>query len=376
MRRGGLLICAVVAVLTLAQAGAALAAKSRTVRLKAPVPGAGQVTVLSFLLTFGGEGRAHHRSHVHLELHGKYGHGIFATVKLVQVPHKPGRYLGVLDVFHRTRAAAAALSSIGSGALNRPHAVSATAGFELTVQAVGARLYKETLKQNIVSSANEFELGPDEFCEPEDREEYLLSRGVLSAALLFSQPPGKLPPGATVASLANDALEELCDEEEDFQEHAEDEIGILPSVERLRSFLGVREVEEILVQLAFEGAWGFEGPQEVRLSGMFTTRTVRHSARSADSTNPITALKVVLPPAASIPRAVTNYICPARLPSASIVTSSNANDTLLCKGGDLPVGQGFNLNVQSSPAPASGMGAQIFAEQDGVLRGPYAVTGP
>lgn len=94
-------------------------------------------------------------------------------------------------------------------------------------------------------------------------------------------------------------------------------------------------------------------------------------ARAADTRHPLDAIKVVMPD-----RAVTNSLCPSQLPHATVSTTVVTNDTLTCDGGTLPLDQNFKVNIRTSPPPASGMGGKLFGRQDGVLRGPFAVTGP
>lgn len=53
-----------------------------------------------------------------------------------------------------------------------------------------------------------------------------------------------------------------------------------------------------------------------------------------------------------------------------------ANDTLLCQGGSLPVGQVFQMKVHTVPDPSPGMGGQVYARRAGVLEGPFSATGP
>lgn len=91
---------------------------------------------------------------------------------------------------------------------------------------------------------------------------------------------------------------------------------------------------------------------------------------------PISALRFAVPPAGNDPRRVTNYICPASLPSAHVDTTTTDNDTLVCDGGSLPVGQAFQLHVQTQPAPSAGMGGQVYAVRAGTTQGPFAATGP
>lgn len=94
------------------------------------------------------------------------------------------------------------------------------------------------------------------------------------------------------------------------------------------------------------------------------------------SGTPISALRFAVPPAGNDPRRVTNFICPTSLPSAHVETTTTDNDTLVCDGGSLPVGQAFQLHVQTQPPPTAGMGGQVYAVRAGTTQGPFAATGP
>ena len=131
-----------------------------------------------------------------------------------------------------------------------------------------------------------------------------------------------------------------------------------------------------MYHVGFTGQWAFVDPAEVTLSAMLTGAWAHGAAHTADSTNPVDAIKVVVPPAGSTPRAVTNYICPSQLPTPAITTTNHANDTLMCSGGSLPIDQQFMLNVQTSPPPGSGMGGQLLAHQDGAYLPPFSFGGP
>lgn len=121
--------------------------------------------------------------------------------------------------------------------------------------------------------------------------------------------------------------------------------------------------------------WDFVSAFEIALKDARFQTTTPGTSQSA-VTDPITAVKVVLPPADGTPRAITNMLCPAQLPMAQLLTTTNPNDTLVCSGGSLPVGTPFNLNVQTSPAPTAAMGGQMFGYQEGTFKGPFAITGP
>lgn len=132
--------------------------------------------------------------------------------------------------------------------------------------------------------------------------------------------------------------------------------------------------------LTADGLWSVFDPTEVRLAGRFSVLTgaprSQPVAHAADASSPIDAVKVVVPPAGSTPRQITNTLCPSQLPHATVSTTTSTNDTLTCDGGTLPVGQSFQLNVQTNPPPSSGMGGQLFGRQDGTFQGPFQITGP
>jgi hypothetical protein len=116
-------------------------------------------------------------------------------------------------------------------------------------------------------------------------------------------------------------------------------------------------------------AWSFFDPTEVHGSGAFTGPT----GTSLD------AVELWVPPVnPTTPRRITNFICPSQLPNGQIVTTTTDGDTLLCSGGQLPVGQTFQANVQTMPAPETGMGGRLFGRAAGSssFAGPFAVSGP
>jgi hypothetical protein len=117
-------------------------------------------------------------------------------------------------------------------------------------------------------------------------------------------------------------------------------------------------------------------PTEVKASGMFQASFSRMAGAGRAVTDPITAIKVVVPPMSATPRQVTNYICPTQLPTAQITTTRTNNDTLMCSGGSLAVGQNFNVNLQTNPAPTKGMGGQISAQQGGAFGPLMLFRGP
>jgi hypothetical protein len=227
--------------------------------------------------------------------------------------------------------------------------------------------------------ATQHRLGPYEFCSAPSERTYILGNAIIGAAYLLAGPLTELPANTTPSQLADDAVYELCDEVEDDEEgdYEEDDEPEFGGIQVLSSYLGAGEAQRMpTYRVLFSGAWHFEGPNEVKLTGVLSGIYTRPLAHSADSTNPVDAVKVVLPPAGTTPRKVTNYICPTQLPSAAITTTSSAQDTLTCSGGSLPLGQQFSLNVQSSPLPAGGMGGQLVVHQDGAYLAPFAITGP
>lgn len=121
--------------------------------------------------------------------------------------------------------------------------------------------------------------------------------------------------------------------------------------------------------------WDFVSAFEVAMKDARFQTTTPGTTQSA-VTDPITAVKAVIPPADGTPRAITNMLCPTQLPMAQLLTTTNPNDTLVCSGGSLPVGTPFDLNVQTSPAPTAAMGGQMFGYQEGTFKGPFAITGP
>ena len=115
------------------------------------------------------------------------------------------------------------------------------------------------------------------------------------------------------------------------------------------------------------------GPGEVRASDAYF---MRRQVTAAQTTSPITAIRVVLPPDGATNRQVTNYLCPSQLPVAAVETTNAPNDTLACSGGSLALEERFSMNIRMNPPPTSGMGGQIFGQQDGSFKGPFAITGP
>jgi len=373
-----LLLIAAAALIAAPTAADARAAPLQTLRLRVPIPAAGDLSILSFELSIGGEGRRHRRQLVSLKLVNHRETGVFAVERLRPVHGHLGRFLGVIEVFHRASAKAASLPAELDGfARASPFGAHAAREFndEFFVRAHNEHVIKEKLKDNIVMLAEAHKIGPDEFCDPHNLGTYLLGSELIGAAYDQAGPVTGLPTNTDVSQLADDAVNELCDavedfDEEDFEEDDEEED---PGIEILERYLGV---PPSAYRVGLSGAWVFEGADEVRFMGMLTGAWFTPLAHGADSRNPVDAIRVVLPRAGSTARAVTNYICPTQLPTATVTSTNSANDTLMCSGGSLPLEQSFSLNVQTSPPPAAGMGGQLLAHQDGAYLAPLSFGGP
>jgi hypothetical protein len=368
-----LLVSASVVALILAPAAHARAGSQRTLKIRVPVPAAGDLSVAAFEMSIGGEGKHHRKQAVDLLLRNHREAGVFALARLRPEPHHPGRFLGVLEVFHRGSAAKVAHAPIA-------RADGGFAGDEFLIRARNEHIVKEVIKGNIIELAELHHLGADDFCDPLSEQHYLLGNAIIGAAYVLAGPLTGLPAGTSPGALADDAVHELCDEVEDYgeEDYETDDEEEYPGIASLLGYLGHVSMTRPPsgYRVGFNGQWAFVDPMEVRLVATFTGLYIAGGARMADSTNPLDAIKVVLPPAGSTPRAVTNYICPSQLPTAAITTTSNANDTLMCSGGSLPINQQFTLNVQSSPPPSSGMGGQLLAHQDGAYLAPFSFGGP
>jgi hypothetical protein len=68
--------------------------------------------------------------------------------------------------------------------------------------------------------------------------------------------------------------------------------------------------------------------------------------------------------------------CPQQLPRATVVGTRNANDTLICAGGQLQPGQTFTVDLSTNPPPVIGMGGDLFGAQNGSVAGPFPIYGP
>ena len=79
-----------------------------------------------------------------------------------------------------------------------------------------------------------------------------------------------------------------------------------------------------------------------------------NGVRAAQTSSPVTAIRV------TVPRTITNFICPSQLPSASL-----AGGTITCSNGSIPVGGSYQMKLRTSPPPGAGMGGQVYLRQNG-----------
>ena len=220
-----LLLIAAAALIAAPTAADARAAPLQTLRLRVPIPAAGDLSILSFELSIGGEGRRHRRQLVSLKLVNHRETGVFAVERLRPVHGHLGRFLGVIEVFHRASAKAASLPAELDGfARASPFGAHAAREFndEFFVRAHNEHVIKEKLKDNIVMLAEAHKIGPDEFCDPHNLGTYLLGSELIGAAYDQAGPVTGLPTNTDVSQLADDAVNELCDAVEDF--HGGDEL--------------------------------------------------------------------------------------------------------------------------------------------------------
>ena len=184
----------------------------RTLTIRTPVPAAGDVSIVAFEMSIGGEGKHHHRQPVDLVLRNHHEPGVFALARLRPEPYRPGRFLGLLEVFHRATATTSVLPA-------NAHAASGLD--EFLVRARNERIIKEVIKDNIEALAVQHHLGPCAFCDPLSKGEYLLGNAIIGASYLLAGPLLGLPTNTTPSQLADDAVYELCDEVEDEEEGVE-----------------------------------------------------------------------------------------------------------------------------------------------------------
>jgi hypothetical protein len=380
------LLAVLAGALTLSPVAAAHSTPPQTLHFRVPIPAANDVSVMSFELSIGGLGKHHHKQTVVSELFARGGKGVFALARLRAERGHPGLAVGVVEVFHRAGAAAAALPSglaafSQSSPLVRAHTASPSA--EFVVRAHNEHVIKETLKDNIVALATAHDLGADDFCDPRDKSTYLLGNDIIFGAYILAGVVTGLPTNTSIPDLVDDAVYELCEEIEEEDDDTPyislEHVGIA----QLYSFLGVKQPTtptpppSTPYYLAFNGGWAFANepnepspPIEIKLNGTLSWAG-GSSLLAPTAPAPVTAIEVVLPS-----RAVTNDICPGALPMAAITTTTMPNDTLMCSGGTLALDTPFSLNVQTSPPPLAGMGGQLLVQQNGTFSSKFTFGGP
>jgi hypothetical protein len=168
---------------------------------------------------------------------------------------------------------------------------------------------------------------------------------------------------------AVEEIEDVLDDLDELQgqiDDTEDALDELKSLveERLRFCVAV-------LVLAVSFNWQFFDPTEVFVPDAYFFR--RMEAQAAQSSSPITAVRV------TVPRQITNFLCPSKLPNGTLSQSNQNNDTLTCRsstGGSIALDERFRMNLRTSPNPSSGMGGQVSGEQDGSFKGPFNIGGP
>lgn len=381
--RVGLAVLTALALLSLAPNAFGHGRKEHMLRVRVPVPAAGDVSVATFQMRIGAEGHRHRKQRLLLKLVNRRRAGVFALARLRPEPAHPGRFLGVVEVIHRGTASAALLpASLGQMASAPPfEPARAAAGVldEFLIGAENERFVGEVIKSNVIRLAEDHELGMDELCNPDSPDTYLLGSEVLDEAF---QEAGLLrsllPTNMSTAELADAVLEELCSEEEPDLGGPQMVVLAKLRIGRMLVYLDRPAIKRVVPTgpgapavpaVGFSGRWAFEGPGEVKLTGEFT------SFGTAPA-QPISGIRVIIPAAGATRRQVINEICPTQLPNGTVMTTNSANDTLDCRGGSLATGLSFQVNVQTSPPPTVGMGAVLIAEEGSVSLPAFTVGGP
>jgi hypothetical protein len=166
-----------------------------------------------------------------------------------------------------------------------------------------------------------------------------------------------------------DAIEDLQERVPDLIDRAEDAIDDLEEEleEARRSCVGFEPNEE---ELAARFAWKVFSAAEVFTDdAVFFLRSIG-GARAAQSRSPITAVRVI------VPRRITDFLCPSQLPVGALSRTDRDDDTLTCRGGTIALEERYRMNLRTDPTPTAGMGGNVFGEQDGAFKGPFAITGP
>jgi hypothetical protein len=170
-----------------------------------------------------------------------------------------------------------------------------------------------------------------------------------------------------------EAVEEIEDVLDDLDELQDQIDATEDALDELRSLVEerLRLCVTVLV-LAASFNWQFFDPTEVYVPDAYFFRR-NQPAQAAQSSSPITAVRVI------VPRQITNFICPSKLPSGTLSSTDQSNDTLTCRsstGGSIALEERFSMNLRTSPNPSSGMGGRVLGEQDGSFKGPFSIGGP
>jgi hypothetical protein len=373
LRLARTLIAATLVTLLVAPAAQARTKSPTTLTIRAPVPAAGDFSMTAFEVSIGGEGSHHHKQPVHLELRNHKEKGVFALARITPVPHKPGRFLGVLDVFHRAGAKAAAVSTgllgpaPGPSLTSLAHASMGNADDDFFVRAENEHIIKEEIKDDVIELIEADHLGSADFCDPLDFETWLRGNTAITEAYIRAGEAPELATNDDLEQLADDAVHELCDDIEEEEEEAE-----YKGLVSMYKYLGATETPPPLYQVGFTGQWTFLEGAELMLAGKFTSPFTGAS----DTRHGLSALEIEVPPDGSTQRAITNYICPMQLPTAVLIATTYFNDTVRCSGGTLPLNEPFTLNIKTLPIPDLGMDTTLFGYQGSKSLPPFSIAAP
>jgi hypothetical protein len=374
LRLARTLPAATVVMLLVAPAAQARTKSPTTLAIRAAVPAAGDFSMTAFELSIGGEGSHHRKQPVHLELRNQKQKGVFALARLTPVPHHPGHFLGVLDVFHRAGAKTAAVTSRlvepAPGPSLQPLAHSSEgygADDDFYVRAENEHIIKEEIKEDIIELIEADRLGSADFCDPLDFETWLRGNAAITEAYIRAGEAPELATNADLDQLADDAVHELCDDIEEEQEELEYQ-GILS----MFKYLGNSKTPPPLYQVGFIGQWSFEEDAELMLSGKFTSPFMG----AGDTRHAITALKIEVPEEGSTHRSITAYVCPMQLPTALLLATTYFNDTVQCSGPGLRLNESFNFNIRTEPIPSLGMDTTLFGDQGSKALPPFSLQVP
>lgn len=96
------------------------------------------------------------------------------------------------------------------------------------------------------------------------------------------------------------------------------------------------------------------------------------NARAAQAGG-VDAIRVVVPPTSDgTARTIIDFVAPPQLPTCSL----EQQNVMVCQGGTLAYGQATQMKLRTTPAPATGMGGELFGRIGGSFQGPIQITGP